>query len=75
MSDDYAQPHVTYNRITGSTVQKGDHKFHVVIRKWHTDTGAERFETSTLFWPTEAEAQRAANVVVARMSERIAGHG
>lgn len=72
MTDDYAQPHVTYNRITGSIAQRGVGRWVVVIRKWHSETGVERYEESTRHWPTEEEARRAAQIVVAEMQGRIA---
>ena len=70
MTDDYAQPHVTYNRIKGGVVQRPD-GWHAVLTASHSDTGVERISESTRRWPTEAEAEAAITMIVNEMRSRI----
>lgn len=70
MTDDYSQPRYEYNSITGSVVHRHD-GWHVVIRKFHTDTGVERYEQSKMRWKTEDAAKAAVIAIVNEMLKRI----
>jgi hypothetical protein len=70
MTDDYSQPAYQYNKITGSVVQRSD-GWHAVIRKWHSETGVERYEESTTSWANEQAASRAVTQVVELMQQRL----
>lgn len=63
-------PGYVFDRITGSTIKRDD-GYHVVIRKWHSGSGAERFEESTMRWMTEGAAEAAAEKVLHEMRQRI----
>lgn len=70
MTDDYSQPAYQYNKITGSVVRRSD-GWHAVIRKWHSETGVERYEESTASWVSEQTATKAVTQVVETMRERL----
>lgn len=72
MTDDYAQPHVTYNRITTGTIRKRD-GWHITIHMDHTETGVERFEESSMTFPSEAAAENFAVKLAHQMRARIQG--
>ncbi len=65
-------PHQTYDRITGSVIMRSD-GWHAVIRKWHSQTGVERYEESKMRWSKEENAKAAVEKVVNTMRERLAG--
>lgn len=70
MTDDYSQPAYQYNKITGSVVGRSD-GWHAVIRKWHSETGVERYEESTASWASEQAASKAVTQVVELMQQRL----
>jgi len=74
MTDDMvgANPHANFNRITTGTVRRAD-GWHITIRMDHTETGAERFEESSMKFPSEAAAENFAVKLAHQMRERIQG--
>jgi outer membrane PBP1 activator LpoA protein len=63
-------PHATFNKLTTSVQVEAD-GWHVLIRFFHTETGAERVEKSSRRWATEKQATQAAVTIAHTMQERI----
>jgi len=63
-------PEYTYNKITTSVVQRSD-GWHVVLKKWHDQTGVERIEESAMRWMTEGAASDVATKLAHQMRQRI----
>lgn len=63
-------PTYNFNKITTSVVRRSD-GWHIIIRKWHDETGAERLEESSMRWATEEAAEATAIKVAETMRERI----
>lgn len=63
-------PHATFNKLTTSIAREDD-GWHVVIRFFHTETGAERTEKSQMRWMSETKANQAAVTIAHEMQSRI----
>lgn len=75
MSDIPLQPHTTYNRITASITKDFVGRrlvYRIVLRKWHDQTGVERYEKSSAWFKSQAEATAYANRIADEYRRRLA---
>ena len=70
ITDSLENPHATFNKLE-TKVKKTPEGWRVVIRYFHTETGAEHLEMSQRRWNNEQGATQAATTIAHEMQSRI----